>query len=295
MKNVKCCEKISQCAIQALLFEVTASPKPGLVDRFNSGAHKDMDIFTFMSSSAALSNYFYDCSFVTMRQLEELKENGEQYFDLFAELRQLGIKAEKNMYAATNGVNTHKGLVFSLGLMASAATVVFCKTGDLSLDMADVVEEVKRMTKGLCEKDFANLNSKEILSAGEKLFLNYGIKGIRGEVENGFPAVTEIAYPKLCEYMQDTNFSINNNLVNVLLHLMAVTEDSNILSRHDMNTLKNVKLSAKQALELGGMFTEVGTAYIKHMDRDFIDRNISPGGSADLLAVTLMFYFLKNK
>lgn len=294
MTNTRICEKISQCAVQALLYEVTASPKPGLVDRFNCGAHKDMDIFTFMSSSAALSSYFYYCSIETIRMIEKSEDEVNLYDNLFTGLRELGLKAEMNMYQATKDVNTHKGLIFSLGLIASAASIVFYKTGDLALSITDVSEEVKRITKGLCEKDFANIIGKEVLSAGEKLYLNYGIKGIRKEVEEGFPSVTNVAYPKMCDYMQQANHPVNDILVNVLLHLMAITEDTNILSRHDMSTLKDVQKRAKQALDLGGMFTGYGKEYVEHMDRDFSKRNISPGGAADLLAVTIMFYLLKN-
>ncbi|WP_070000924.1 triphosphoribosyl-dephospho-CoA synthase CitG [Cellulosilyticum sp. I15G10I2] len=294
MTNSRIYEKISQCAIQALLYEVTASPKPGLVDRYNCGAHKDMDIFTFMSSSAALSSYFYDCCVETMRMIEKSENEFDRYDNLFMVLRGLGLKAEKSMYEATKGVNTHKGLIFSLGLIASAATIVFYKTGDLAIDILEISEEVKKLVKELCEKDFVDIALKEVLSAGEKLYLNYGIKGIRGEAEEGFPTVTNLAYPKMYAYMQDRGHSINDILVNVLLHLMSITEDTNILSRHDMTTLVDVQKRAKEALELGGIFTGDGKAYVEHMDRDFIRRNISPGGAADLLAVTIMFYLLQR-
>ncbi|MDF2594430.1 MAG: citG [Clostridia bacterium] len=293
MTHIRIYEKINQCALQALLYEVTVSPKPGLVDRYNSGAHKDMDIFTFMSSSAALSHYFYDCSVKTINILENFKDE-QLYNHLFITLRKIGLQAENNMYKATKGVNTHKGLIFSLGLIAAAASIVFYKTQDLKISITDVSEELKKVTKGLCQKDFANIDKKEILSAGEKLYLNDGIKGIRGEAEKGFPSVTDLAYPKLCEYIQHTSHSFNDILVNVLLHLMATTEDTNILSRHDIATLNDVQKKAKEALELGGIFTGDGKAYVQHMDRDFIKRNISPGGAADLLAVTVMFYSLQN-
>src|SRR4051812_47765287 len=107
-------QTISQKALLSLLYEVSASPKPGLVDRYNQGAHKDMDFFTFMASSAALSNYFNDCV------AEGVKYSGQNPQELFFSLRSLGVDAEKSMFEATDNVNTHKGLIFSLGIICAA-------------------------------------------------------------------------------------------------------------------------------------------------------------------------------
>ena len=94
--------------------------------------------------------------------------------------------------------------------------------------------------------------------------------------------------------MGKSNLPLNDVLVQVLLHLMTNTEDSNILGRHDFGTLNYVKKAAQGALDAGGMFTEQGKAKIIEMDELFINKNISPGGSADLLAVTVMLYLLET-
>ena len=115
------CTKISKSAVKALLYEVNVSPKPGLVDRFNTGAHNDMDIFTFIESALALEAYFFDCCLITM-------ENKDLDFkSLFNLLKKRGIQADKEMFKATGDINTHKGAIFSLGLMSSAAAMAHMK------------------------------------------------------------------------------------------------------------------------------------------------------------------------
>jgi triphosphoribosyl-dephospho-CoA synthase len=89
-------------------------------------------------------------------------------------------------------------------------------------------------------------------------------------------------------------FHINDILVQTLLHLMSVNEDSNIVARHDLEMLEWVRQYAEQVINYGGMLTPKGIEMVKEMDSEFIRKNISPGGSADLLAVTVMFDFLSQ-
>lgn len=279
------CEYISKCAVESLLYEVSATPKPGLVDRNNSGAHSDMDFFTFMSSSAVLGQYFYKCS------EKGLNESIDDDRELFNQLRKIGIDAEHKMFQATGGVNTHKGLVFSLGIICAATSNCFLSMNKESLTIEVICKKVANMTKGISAKEL-NINKKDKLTYGEKLYKKYGIKGIRGEVEEGFITVRETSFPVYLNLKQSGEIAINDILVQVLLHLMTVTEDTNVVARHDLKTLEYVKKSAKEALQLGGILTPEGKAFIEKMDEDFISKNISPGGSADLLAVTHMFYLM---
>ena len=101
---------VAQQATRSLLYEVSVTPKPGLVDRLDSGAHTDMDFFTYLDSSVALTEYFRSA------YLEGSTRSALAPPDLFTCLRKLGRQAERQMYAATSGVNTHKGSVFTLGL-----------------------------------------------------------------------------------------------------------------------------------------------------------------------------------
>jgi triphosphoribosyl-dephospho-CoA synthase len=279
-------QTISQKALRALLYEVSASPKPGLVDRFNQGAHTDMDFFTFIDSSSALSIYFTYCV------AEGVKYSGKNPEELFQTLRGLGINAEKAMFEATDGVNTHKGLIFSLGVICAAASCTIIEKESEGVEIEMICEKVSLMTQGLCLRELTFMNKSEGLTYGEKLFLKYGLRGIRREVESGFATVRNYSLPVLRELKSLKSFHINDILVQVLLHLMAVNEDTNIVARHDLKTLEYVQRYAQQVLDLGGMLTPKGMEMVFEMDKEFIRRNISPGGSADLLAVTVMLDLL---
>jgi triphosphoribosyl-dephospho-CoA synthase len=281
-------QTISQKALLSLLYEVSASPKPGLVDRYNQGAHKDMDFFTFMASSAALSNYFNDCV------AEGLNYSGKNPQELFQALRSLGVAAEKSMFEATDNVNTHKGLVFSLGIICAAASCCMTESNTNIVTTDTICEKVSFMTKGLVLKELTYMNKSDGLTYGEKLFQKYGLRGIRGEVESGFPTVRHYSLPELKRLKSINTMHLNEILVQVLLHLMAVNEDTNIVARHDLEALEYVHQQAKKVLEMGGIQTPKGLQMIHKMDKEFITRNISPGGSADLLAVTIMFDLLSQ-
>ncbi|MED4224997.1 triphosphoribosyl-dephospho-CoA synthase CitG [Neobacillus cucumis] len=281
-------QTISQKALLSLLYEVSASPKPGLVDRFNQGAHKDMDFFTFMASSAALSNYFNDCV------AKGLKYAGQNPQELFQALRSLGMDAEKSMFEATDNVNTHKGLVFSLGIICAAASCCMTENETKMVTTDTICKKVSFMTQGLCLRELTYMNKLEGLTYGEKLYQKYGLRGIRGEVESGFPTVRKYSLPELKKLKSMKTLHLNDILVQVLLHLMAVNEDTNIVARHDLETLEFVHHKAIKVLDLGGIMTPKGLQMTHEMDREFIDRNISPGGSADLLAVTVMFDLLSQ-
>lgn len=283
----KVCVEIAELTIKSMNYELSATPKPGLVDRRNSGAHKDMDFFSFMSSSAVLFNTFYTCALMGM----EFKSH--DYYELLKRLRPVGIRGEKKMYKATNGINTHKGLIFSLGIIAAAAGSLSGKHKEKGyINAEDICKRVSDIAQGISGRELFNLKKDYNLTYGEKLFLTYGTKGIRGEVENGFSTVLKYGLPVMKAYVKEKDF--NNVLVQVLLKLMSETDDSNVLGRNGPDALIYVKNSAKEALKLGGAFTCRGMHYIKELDEEFIKKNISPGGSADLLAVTIMLYLLEN-
>lgn len=286
MDNNEFCIYISKLVTKSMLYEVSTSPKPGLVDRNNPGAHKDMDFYTFLDSSIALIDYFYKC---TMAGIEFLEED---YTLLLKKIRPIGVEAENNMFSATGGINTHKGLVFSLGIISSVAGVLFKKTGRIYFDSKEISDITKLVSKGITE-ELEHLDLKEKLTYGENLYKKYGVKGIRGEVEEGFKTVLLYSLPTLKDFIKNGNH-INDILVQVLMHLMANTEDSNVLGRHDLEVLELVKNKARTALSHGGYFTTHGKLYIQEMDKYFIGKNISPGGSADLLAITIILYMLEN-
>lgn len=287
MNNHEFSNYITNLAIRSILYEVAATPKPGLVDRSNPGAHEDMDFFTFLRSSSTLSFYFYDCT------RAGLEFEGKDYRELLKAIRPIGIKAEKDMFKATGGINTHKGMIFSQGIIAAAVGSIYRQDRTMPIDSLSICDRASDMALGLT-KELTDLDPKGDLTYGESLYIKYNIKGIRGEVESGFKTVVDNSLPILRELVPLKEHKINDILVHTLLHLMVTTEDGNVLGRHDMKMLIYVRESATKALKLGGYLREEGRAYVKEMDKDFIGKNISPGGAADLLAVTVLLYYLET-
>lgn len=287
MTNKEFCIYISNLATKSMLYEVSATPKPGLVDRDNPGAHSDMDFFTFIDSSIVLTSYFYEC---TRAGIEFTLDD---YSLLLRKIRPIGIVAEEMMFDATKGINTHKGLVFSLGIIAAAAGYLFQRNNTKTINSYEISDLIKLITQGI-SGELKDLHLKDKLTYGEKLFIKYGVKGIRGEVESGFPTVIKYSLPVFKELINEKKYHINEILVQVLLHLIVNTEDCNILGRHNMDVLKYAQEEAKKAIKIGGYLTSQGKSFVKLMDKNFIEKNISPGGSADLLAITTMLYYLEK-
>ena len=147
---------------------------------------------------------------------------------------------------------------------------------------------IREMTEGLVSKDFKNLPEKTKYTHGETLFLKHGFTGIRGEAEEGYPVVRLDALPKLRQ-LKDSAFSFEEKLLEILLLLMSITEDSNVVSRGGIESLSYVKSQEKLFLERGGMKNPDSREILKQMNEDFVVRNISPGGSADLLSIVIFF------
>lgn len=278
---------MARYAEEAILSEVILSPKPGLVDSLDAGAHGDMDIYTFLLSATSLHDGFYDFAKAGL-----FHEGTKQ--ELFMKIRPIGIDVEKEMFKATRNINTHKGIIFSLGIVL-AATGYYLKDKSeeeiehfSSSDTDAVFMLIREMTEGLVKKDFDNLPQKTKYTNGEILYLKHGFTGIRGEAEDGYPVVRLEALPRL-RVLQDQEFSFEEKLLEILLLLMSITEDSNVVSRGGIESLSYVKNEAKRFLEKGGMKNPDAREMLKQMNEDFIVKNISPGGSADLLSIAIFF------
>lgn len=273
-------------AVEAMLMEAACTPSPGLVDRDNSGAHEDMDFFTFLMSSSALAGSMFRCADAGYKHSGLPQE-------LLPVLRYIGKDGEKQMLEATGGVNTQKGLMFLLGILTAAAAFSLKRSG--AADANKVLETAAAMTQGIVARELTPLHQKIPikLTAGEKLYIKYGITGIRGEVEAGIPSIKNQGLPVFKQALEQ-GLSLNDALVHTLMSLMTVVEDTTILNRHDMQVLLDVRCQAKQIMNSGGMLTDAGRAQIRALDDDFIMRNISPGGVADLLAATYFLYLVEN-
>ncbi|MBR2208832.1 MAG: triphosphoribosyl-dephospho-CoA synthase CitG [Synergistaceae bacterium] len=273
---------VGTLALEAMLIEVSVTPKPGLVDRNNSGAHRDMGFFTFIKSAAALRSSFEDFSRAG-ENFEEIDDKNK-IKNLFPIIRKIGIEAEKKMFKATDGINTHKGEIFSLGLLSAAAG--YLAKNKISLTPENVTNLASKICAGICEKDFAGVHEKDkkFLTKGERVFIEHGITGIRGEAEAGYPVVINVALPALKKYLSK-NFNINDALAFTLIHIMAEANDTNIISRKDFQTAEQVRKRAADLI----LNNKLNFQEIYKFDSDLILENISPGGAGDLLAVT---YFL---
>lgn len=275
-------QKVGQYLTQAILLEVSTHPKPGLVTRLSNGAHKDMSIFTFMMSSAVLSKAFNDLQDIGQAHRGTLAE-------LFCKLRSYGVGAEAELLRVTKGVNTQRGILFAGGIVSAVSGYAM----NMGLSRDALLPMIKEMAAGLVAKELKNLDHAA-MTAGEKLYYKYGITGIRGEVENGFPSVVNYGLPAL-EDAFDKGATINDALVHALISLMTVVEDSNVIWRTDYDTLLEVQRIANNILSLGSVFTEKGRMAIAETERCFLQRRISPGGSADLLSITITLYLLEHK
>lgn len=272
-------QEISSFAIQAMLYEVACYPSPGLVSPISNGAHKDMDFFTFIDSTSALSKY------LSLFVQEGFTENS--YKDIFNHIRTIGIEAENDMFIKTKGINTHKGMLFLIGVSCAAVGKAFFEKKNFS----QIQCIIKEMTSGIVEKELSLLKEKDNLSNGEKLYLKYKNEGVRGEVERGIPTVFHFS---LDFFKQNADLSLNDRLVHTLIGIMQRCNDSTIIHRHNPDVLEEVKEKAKEIMKMGGMKTSCGRKEINQLCEEFIEKNISPGGSADLLGVTVFFYLVEN-
>lgn len=271
--------KISGLAIQAMIYEVSCYPSPGLVSPVSCGAHKDMNFFTFIDSASVLNQYF-------MLFVQE-GFSDKSYKEIFNSIRKIGVKAEKDMFVKTKGINTHKGMLFQMGITCAAIGKAIYEKKSFKY----IQDIIKEMTAGIVEKELETLKKSDAHSHGEKLYLKYKTDGVRGEVERGIPTVFEFS---LNFYKDNSELSINDRLVHTLIGIMQICNDSTIIHRHSVEVLEEVKETAREIIEMGGMKTAKGREKINNICTEFIERNISPGGSADLLGITVFLSLVEE-
>lgn len=264
-----------ELAWRAMIAEVNLSPKPGLVDRFNCGAHRDMALADFHCSAAAIRAWlprFVSYGASSAQQPEK---------DVLPGLRPLGIACENAMFRATAGVNTHKGTIFSLGLMCAATGRLYQSQQILTAET--ICATVAAFCQGLTKRELQQNNPQR--TAGQRLYQQLGLTGARGEAEAGYPLVIGHALPHYRDLLAQ-HLDPELALLDTLLLLMALNGDTNVASRGGAAGLRWVQQQAKRLLRNGGIRTPADLTHLQQFDRQCIDRNLSPGGSADLLIVT---------
>ena len=268
-------------ATRALLYEVCVTPKPGLVDRANNGSHRDMDFYSFMSSASVLWPYFHTC--VTLGR----RTAGQPAPDTLAALRWHGLQAECDMRRATGGVNTHKGAVYSMGLLCGALGRL---AREAWADPDAVLSEISAMARGSVEKELGGVTAELARTAGQRLYALYGVSGVRGEAEKGFPSVLAWGLPALESGLNEGKTADEAGAA-ALLTLLAHTTDTNMLARGGMARYQAAIERVRAVLEEAEVPSrETAEA----LDRAFIAENLSPGGSADLLSLCWMLHFLRE-
>jgi len=269
-------DQIVRAAMTGLLYEVSLNPKPGLVDPVSNGAHSDMTVFTFIDSSLALQQYFNQ-AYVLAHDF-----SGDDLTVMFETLRQLGVHAEAEMFEATHDVNTHKGAIFSLGILISAIAYGTRVSG---VTVDDLQKIITKMTAGLVQRDFKKLyEKKQKLTAGERQYQQYQLPGIRGEAAAGFPMVMDTALPFLLKSVGTTS----QRLLDTLMKIAGSIVDTNLIKRAGSpEILKELNQWSTMYFSLGGSQTAAGITYLEKLDTEFVQRHLSIGGTADNLISTI--------
>lgn len=269
------------------LHEVCCHGKPGLVCRDTPGAHDDMDLHTFMAAIPMLSG-----PFILSARLGLEHRNGPR--SLFAELRSRGAQWETRLMAATGGVNTHRGMLF-VGCMVCAAAGAVCRDGHPEADA--VCAHLGAMCRGLCASELGRAAAASAdglrLTAGERLYVEHGYTGIRGEVEAGLPCVVRHGLPAL-RVAVEHGLNLEQCLLHTLVALMAVVEDTTVANRAGVDSLFWLRKRARAIRAGGGVLTHAGREGLEALRAECLGRRISPGGSADLLAVTVALHLLER-
>lgn len=270
---------VAHLATRALKAELNTTPKPGLVDTHDSGAHRDMDHALMMRSIRALHPYFV--------QLATLGYDSPK-LPAHDDIVRIGIEAEKAMFKSTGGVNTYKGALFSMGLALTAATYIIGRgkvattTHGKEYVPGDLLSAtITQFANGFPDtRGTHGSRAKQLAQSGCSL---------KSALDNAREGYTQLFGEWLPFY--ETRIKGDDSYVKhkTLLRIMCDLDDTNIVYRTDYDTMLNVKTLARHLLE---DFSEAG---IDDLNRDFVSRNISPGGSADMLALVVFLFGITRK
>ncbi|CAG4908652.1 triphosphoribosyl-dephospho-CoA synthase [Paraburkholderia saeva] len=257
--------QLAALAVAALIDEAQLTPKPALVDRRGSGAHRDLDLAKMMRSAHALEP--------TFAALARVARGRAPSATLRAELAQIGRAGEIAMMQATGGSNAHRGAIWILGLLVAAAA--------MGATHASICRTAAQIA---CFPDrFAAPVSE---SNGERVRQRYRVGGARREAQDGFPHVVDVGLPAL-RRARAAGLPEDAARLDTLLAMMASLDDTCLLHRAGLAGLDAGRQGALRVLACGGSATTQGRAALETLERELMALNASPGGSADLLAATL--------
>ena len=270
---------VAHLATRALKAELNTTPKPGLVDTHDSGAHRDMDHALMMRSIRAMHPYFV--------RLATLGYDSTQ-LPAHNDIVSIGLEAEKAMFKSTGGVNTYKGALFSMGLALTAATYIIGrgKVATTTHGKEYVPGDLLSATITQFANGFPDTRGTHGSQAKQTAQAGGSLKSALDNAREGYTQLFEEWLP-----FYETRIKGDDSYVKhkTLLRIMCDLDDTNIVYRTDYATMLNVKTQARHLLE---DFSEAG---IEDMNRDFVSRNISPGGSADMLALVVFLFGITRK
>jgi triphosphoribosyl-dephospho-CoA synthase len=263
-KPLSLADRLADLAVDALIDEADLSPKPALVDRRGNGAHTDLHLGLMHASALALWPAFKEMAEVAL----ELREVG---VPLREAIGRIGREGEQAMLVTTNGVNTHRGAIWALGLLVTAAAL-------------------QPKSIALCAARLALLDDRYAptpLSHGAQVAQRYGARGAREEAQLGFPSVLQRGLPQLHKSRAKGHGEQNARL-DALLAIMTELADTCVLYRAGEPGLQAMQAGAQAVLDAGGSASLSGRRRLHELDQQLIALNASPGGAADLLAATLL-------
>ncbi|MDD2734364.1 MAG: triphosphoribosyl-dephospho-CoA synthase [Desulfuromonadaceae bacterium] len=263
---------LDQLCLNALRSEVLAWPKPGLVSPVDSGSHHDMQFGTFLKSIAALEGTFAEMAMAAA------------FGEGFQAMMAAGRRAEARMVLATDGANTHRGAIFNLGLLASASALRLSNPAFTGLSCGKVVE------REWGEK-ILTARSSSAATHGNQVYQRFARGGARGEAAAGFPMLYCFGIPTLSRLLQ-VGFDAERAIVGTLMELIEHVDDTNLLWRGGEDGLAFAKQSARNFNLNGGVEHPDWRGQLKVIHRSFVERNLSPGGSADLVAASWVAHHL---
>ena len=262
-------DDIAARAKAALLAELETWPKPGLVSHVDAGSHRDMDARTFRASAAAIAPFY-----------GALARAGADAAQM-DQLRAIGRAAEGAMMAATGGVNTHRGAIFGLGLLCAAAGAASLET---SMPIpAEVLASLvrRRWAPGILD------GPMPLDSHGSAALLRFGAGGAREQAATGFPHAVEVGLPALRLGRTLAPGDAEAARVQAFFALLTCLPDTNLLHRGGAPGLHHAQAAAVAFLAGGGVGQRGWRQRAARVHEDFVARNLSPGGCADLLAMAL--------
>jgi len=270
---------IGRLAVQALQAELDTTPKPGLVDRHDNGAHTDMDYRLMCTSIQALRPYL-------TRLAIEGSQCGRQGMDLDVErLRQLGIDGEAAMLQATGGVNTHRGALFAMGLVAAVSAWLTGRGTELT--QAALSQHIAAVAQRF---------ARQSDSHGGQATATYHVAGALDMAREGYRDLFESWLGYYRECIAERHDEAEQARVLLLLRIMAELDDTNVIYRTgSLQGLRDVQQQARTVLDGCQQqdASQVAKA-VSALNEQYVERNISPGGSADMMALTLLVYAILN-